>query len=118
MGKQAPSKELCNRRLEAELEQLKRLSGIGFELKVVWEPSTDRVLSGEVKNNSVFVYEVDEEKAVKTLRHEFLDYCISQAIQPYKDVSNMLIRVVNDDAYKRKERIVEALMKLLGADMK
>ena len=103
-------------RLEAELEQLKRLSGIGFELKVVWEPSPDRALSGEVKNNLIYVYEVDEQKAINTLRHEFLDYCISQAIQPYKEVTNRLIRMVNDDAYKRKERVVEALVKLLGKD--
>lgn len=111
----APLEGFQSRRLEAELQRLKKLSGLGFELRVVWEPSPDKALSGEVKNNSIYVYEVDAKKAVETLRHEFLDYCISQAIQPYKEVTNMLIRMVNDDAYRRKERIVEALVKLLGA---
>jgi len=103
-------------RLEAEVERLKSLLGMGLELKVVWKPSYVGTLSGEVKNNLIYVYEVDEKKAVETLRHEFLDYCISQAIQPYKEVTNRLIHMINDAAYRRKEKIVEALVKLLGTD--
>lgn len=45
--------------------------------------------------------------------HEFLDYCLSQAIEPYKEVTNRLISLINEDVYRRKERIVEALAKLL-----
>jgi hypothetical protein len=100
--------------LSAELERLKRFCGLGFELKVVWEPRPDGALSGEVKNNVIHVYDVEEEKALETLRHEFLDYCVSQAIEPYKEVTNRLIRMINDNAYRRKERIVEALVKLLS----
>lgn len=59
---------------------------------------------------------MDEGKAVETLRHEFLDYCISQAIQPYKEVTNRLIRMMNEYAYRRKEKIVKTLVKLLGTD--
>jgi len=118
MGKKAQIKRIRSQRLEAELERLKRFSGLGLELKVVWKPSPDGTLSGEVKNNVIYVYEVDEEKAVDTLRHEFLDYCVSQAIQPYKEVTNKLIRMINEDAYRRKERIVEALVKLLNRDMR
>jgi hypothetical protein len=101
------------RKRVAELERLKRLFGLGFELNLVWEPSPDKSLSGEVKNSSICVYEVDERKAVETLRHEFLDYCVCLAIEPYKEVTNRLIRMMNDEAYKRKERVVEALIKLL-----
>jgi len=104
--------------LEAELEWLRMFFRLGLELKVVWKPSLDGALSGEVKNSLIYVYEVDEEKAVDTLRHEFLDYCVSQAIQPYKEVTNRLIRMINEDAYGRKERIVEALVKLLKKDMR
>ena len=118
MGKKEPTKKILSQRLEAELERLKRFSGVGLELKVVWKPSPDVALSGEVKNSLVYVYEVDEEKAVDTLRHEFLDYCVSQAIEPYKEVTNRLIRMINEDAYRRKERIVEALVKLLRAQRK
>jgi len=116
MGKQASTKQILRRRLEAELEWLKRFFGLGLELNVVWKPSHGGALSGEVKGNLIYVYEMDEEKAVDTLRHEFLDYCLSQAIEPYKEVTNRLIRMINEDAYRRKEKIVEALVKLLNRD--
>ena len=116
MTKQESTKKMLSQRLGAELEQLKRLSGLGLKLEVVWMPSSDGMLSGEVKNNLIYVYEVDEKKAVDTLHHEFLDYCVSQAIQPYKEVTNRLIRMINEDAYRKKERIVEALVKLLNKD--
>jgi len=115
--KRGPFKRIRSQRLTAELEWLQRFSGLGLELKVVWKPGPDGALSGEVKNNLIYVYEVDEEKAVDTLRHEFLDYCVRQAIQPYKEVTNRLIRMINEDAYRRKERIVETLVKLLNRDM-
>ena len=111
-------RRIRSQRLEAELKRLKSFSRLGLELKVVWKPSPDEALSGEVKNNSIYVYEVDEEKAFDTLRHEFLDYCVSQAIQPYKEVTNRLIRMINEDAYRRKERIVDGLVKLLSRDMR
>jgi len=38
---------------------------------------------------------------------------VSQAIDPYRRVINTLIKLLNDDAYKRKEQIVEALSILL-----
>jgi len=102
--------------LEAELDRLKRLSGMGFELRVVWKPCADGALSGEVRNSTIYVYDSGEKKAVETLRHEYLDYCLSQAIEPYKQITNMLIRKINEDAYRRKEEIVEALAKLLRKD--
>ena len=116
MGKQAKPKGFQSQWLDAELERLKRITGLGFELKLAWEPDSDKALSGEVKNDTLFVYDANGRKAFETLRHEFLDYCISQAIQPYKEVTNRLILMINDDAHRRKERIVEALAKLLGAD--
>jgi len=44
-----------------------------------------------------------------TSRHGFLDYAISKTIEPYKEVTNRLIALINEDAYKRKEKLVEAL---------
>ena len=113
MGKQESTKQILSQRLETELRQLKRFFGMGLELKVLWKPSPDGALSGEVKNNLICLYEEDGEKAVDTLRHEFLDYCVSQAIDPYRKVTNKLIVMINEEAYLRKERIVEALTKLL-----
>lgn len=113
MGKQESTKKILSQRLEAELEQLKKFFEMGLELKVLWKPSADGALLGEVKNNLICLYEEDGEKAVDTLRHEFLDYCVSQAIDPYRKVTNKLIAMINEEAYLRKERIVESLTKIL-----
>jgi hypothetical protein len=101
------------RKLEMELERLKRKLSLGYELKVRWIPDNDNKLSGEVKGDVIYVYNEDESGALEVLRHEFLDYAISQVIEPYKEIANNLIMLMNKEAYRRKERIVEALMKLV-----
>jgi len=102
-------------KLEQELEKLKEKTGFGYELSVAWLPGQNPKLSGEVENNTIYVYECDEEKALETLRHEFIDYMVSQAIEPYKSVANRLIQFLNEEAYRKKERTVEALVKLISA---
>jgi hypothetical protein len=99
---------LIEERLKHELERLKRDTGLGFELDVVWMPQ-DNKLSGEVKGKKIYVYEEDEEKAVETLYHEFFDYVISRAIEPYRSILNSLIGCLNEMCYRRKEEVVESL---------
>ena len=99
--------------LEERLERLKRKLGMGYELKVVWSPRNS-ILSGEVKDsNIIYVYEKDVGKALETLTHEFIDYAISRIIEPYKEIANTLIIFINEKAYKDKEKLVEALSKLI-----
>jgi len=43
----------------------------------------------------------------------FLDYAISQVIEPYKQVANKLIMLINEITYRRKEKIIEALVKTI-----
>jgi hypothetical protein len=98
------------KRLGEELEQLMKASGLG--LTVTWMPLADKPLSGEVKGCTIFIYELDEGEALKTLRHEFLDFLVSQAIEPYRRVTNALIKMVNEDAYHAKEKAVNAIADL------
>jgi len=37
-----------------------------------------------VEGNTIFNYEVDEEKAIDALRHEVIDYMVSKVIEPYR----------------------------------
>lgn len=88
------------------------------DLRLDWIPRREisksgKELSGEVIGNVVFIYVEDYEEAVKTLRHELIDYCVSQAIEPYREVTNRLIKMINEDAYKRKEKVIEALTRLV-----
>lgn len=100
--------------LVEELERLKRLmEGLSYDLRVEWLPNQDEDLSGEVKGNTIYIYERDGAKAIETLRHEFLDHAISQVIHPYREVTNSLIAMVNQEAYGRKERLVRTLSRLL-----
>ncbi|MBS7613411.1 hypothetical protein KEJ48_04080 [Candidatus Bathyarchaeota archaeon] len=97
------------RKLEDELERLKHKLKMGYELEVEWIPNNNSKLSGEVKGETIYIYEEDFDRALKTLRHEFLDYTISQIIEPYKKVANQLILLINEEAYRRKEKLIEAL---------
>ena len=104
-------------RLEDELERLKTITKKGLGLRLVWQPSTEGPLSGEVKGKTVYIYESDEEKALELIKHEFVDYLISSSSEYYKLISNALIKTVNRIAYLEKEETVEALMALLKEEV-
>jgi hypothetical protein len=101
------------RELEAELERLKKILKLGCELKVRWIPNSNSKKSGEVRGDYIYVYDEDRDAALETLKHEFVDNSISKVIEPYKEVANRLIALINEDAYKRKEKLVEALCELV-----
>lgn len=102
------------RRLEDELERLKRILKQCYELRVRWVPSDTARISGEVKGVWILIYDEDVEVALETLRHEFIDYAISKVVEPYKEITNSLIAIVNDIAYREKERLVESLGQALN----
>ena len=102
--------------LENELEVLKRKLSLNEKLQVVWMPDHTNTLSGEIKGLTVFIYEPTRNQASLTLVHELVDYCVSQAIEPYKEVVNILIKFINREAYKKKEKIVETISMLLIED--
>ena len=66
-----------------------------------------------MKKETISIYDRDLNTALKTLKHEFLDYTVFQIIESYKEVTNVLIRLLNEKAYKQKEVLVEKLCKLL-----
>jgi hypothetical protein len=100
--------------LELELERLKQKLKMGYELSVLYIPKTNSILSGEVKGKFIYVYDLDREVAFETLKHEFIDYAISKTIEPYKEVSNRLIDWINQEAYQRKENLVELLTRMVS----
>ena len=103
-----------NAKLNEELRKLQRLVNHGHDLQVVWTPKHSLNLDGEVKDGVIHVYSENLQDALKTLRHEFIDAIISEIIEPYKQVSNALIGLVNKQAYDKKETLVEKLADLLS----
>jgi hypothetical protein len=100
-------------RLKNELKALKRKAGIADDLEVIWAPNVDSKLSGEVKGKTIYIYESEEEKAVNTLIHEFIDFLVSRALEPYVSFANAMIKLLSDIAYRRKEETIETIARLL-----
>ena len=109
--------EVKRAKLESELERLKRTLDLGYELRVEWLPGqvkhfSGKQLSGEVLDGTIYIYDGDEERALTTLRHEFFDYAVCQVIEPYKSIANKLISAMNEEAYRKKEKLIERLSAL------
>ena len=49
----------------------------------------------------------------KTLIHEFLDYMISSVYKPSVNLLNLMIKGVNEEVYRRKENLIESLIKFI-----
>ena len=104
-----------------ELERLKDLTGFGKELTVEWCRTHETTVSGKVEGNVIYVFEQTYAEATEVLRHEFLDYLVSLAVRPYEKAAsyyramvNSLIRELGEEAYNDKERVVEALVKIMN----
>jgi hypothetical protein len=101
-------------KLEDELERLKEKLNLNPNLKVAWTPDPSKDLSGEVKDNTIYIYEVEGEKAIQALRHEVVDHLItSRIVKPLVDLINLLIKAREAEIYKEKEKIVETLSKII-----
>jgi len=104
-------------KLEEEFNRLKRVTGMGSELKLLWLPNIPSDVHGEVAGCVVKIYDNDEGEAVRTLRHEFLDYVISkQIIRPLVKQLNMQTELINDLIYARKENVIEKIFLMLEED--
>lgn len=104
-------------RLESELELLKAVSGKGRELQLRWIPDINSTKEGEVCGRTVYIYSEKIDKAVQTLRHEFLDYLVCKAIEPYQEIVNGLLAVLSERAYGKKEEVVESILKMLESPL-
>jgi len=118
---QVSQKAKATEPLESELDRLKLLTGLGHGLTVVWIPRGSSVLSGKVQDNVIFIYDEELEKALCTLRHEFTDFLVCLAIEPYIEVTALykamisgLLDKLGEDAYLKKERVIEAISQILN----
>ena len=106
--------------LEKELKRLRRLIDWGYHLKLRWEPRRDSSVEGEVKDNTIWIYSQSLDEAIRTLRHEFLDALYCEGVKPYEDIINIqrtainsILKQLQDQAYRKKEGVIEALSKLV-----
>ena len=117
----------CNKVLLDRLEYLKQLFGIDEEIKVVHLPdqrgdSLKEGCRGRVEGSNIYLFEVDQEKALETLTHEFLHYLLSESRNATLKVHNSDLALVQNvfEAYRKvterllneaEERAVERIAK-------
>lgn len=106
--------------LNKELGDMVSATGLGSNFKICYAPLKNSALEGEVKDNTIWIYCLSEEKAIQTLRHEFVDWLIVEAIKPYEQLVNLqraalnaIFRHLQEQSYYQKENVVEALLKLI-----
>lgn len=108
------SKRRVEAKLEEELGRLRAETGLGSELSVKWAPKPDSDRHGEVIGTAIYVYDVCEDRALLTVKHEFLDYHITkEVIDPLVKFINIEKCLIEDLVYDRKERLVKRFLKLL-----
>ncbi len=99
--------------LKQELDRLQKKSRINTNFEVLWIPKTDSAKEGEVIGNRIYIYSTNFTDAIETLRHEFFDAMISSATTPYLDLINVLLSVISEKAYQKKEDVVESLVRMM-----
>lgn len=83
--------------LEKELLSLRLKTGLDLGLEVLWVPDKSNKKSEEIKGNVIFVYKEDFERAVKTLKHEFLEYLLNKYSSLHKRVINKLLKLIEEN---------------------
>ena len=96
------------------MRRLQSLTDLNSSLKVEWVPNGNRDVHGEVRSDIIYVYDEGVEEVVRTLKHEFVDYCITREIvTPFVDLINTLIKSREAEVYRRKEKLAEWFSSLL-----
>ena len=105
--------KLESQTLKKELENLEQMAGIKTRYKIIWIPKTNSTKEGEVVGNTIYIYSTNFTDALETLRHEFIDAMVSSVSKPYLDLINVLLSVISEKAYQKKEEIVESLVGMM-----
>ena len=110
--------DIVKRQLDSELKMLQSKAGIGYEVTVEWQPgATDygaggRKLAEIVRDDTIFIFARNLEEAITLVRHGFLEWILNQHTRPYLRLINTLITLHEEQQYERKEKVIEALLKM------
>jgi hypothetical protein len=92
--------------LKVELDRLKAKLGLAGHLHVVWDPSrSSEEEHGIVKGSKIFVFDVDEEEALRTLKHEYIEYVLTNEF--------LTPKLFEAKAHRRADALVDILAGLV-----
>ncbi|MDR0493884.1 MAG: hypothetical protein LBH74_09670 [Nitrososphaerota archaeon] len=89
------------------------VDSLGVPLLVNWQPDMGRGVHGEIRGNAIFVYDVAESEAWRTLMHELTEFKLDAVTRPYRLLVNRLIEVVEQTTYAQKEEFIDFLPKMV-----
>ncbi len=101
-----------------ELQEKMNLTLKRFGLKdwtVLWDPDGSEEERGATYPDTklIIIYDRDQEAALETLTHEFLEVKIKGIINPYLATINALLRVIEKISYVEKEKAIESITPLI-----
>lgn len=98
-----------------EFRRLQKLVPMDEITGLQWLPGKRIDISGEVKGDTIYVYDNEPYEALSTLRHEYLDCLLTRRlIEPLVSIVNALTKVRENEIYRGKERIVNLLSAAVG----
>jgi len=113
-------REIFSRKLFEELRRLQKLLNHGYELEVKWLPKVKRTekngkyrVCGEIIGKTIYIYDEDEDEAVKTLRHEIIEHLLYTYEKSYVQFINYLIKFFNEVQRTKREKFVEKIAKCI-----
>ncbi|KCZ71303.1 hypothetical protein ANME2D_02505 [Candidatus Methanoperedens nitroreducens] len=108
------------KKLNGELEGLKKKYGFGSELDaVVWIPDAKSAFEARVIENKIYIYSLTYENAAKTLKHEYREYVVKKYFsKPYIDALNASLialsifmkeikNYLDNEVYREQEKIID-----------
>ena len=115
-------------KLKSELRRLQSIFNKGYGLKLVYLPGKLRtgenggLLHGEVQNGTILLYDVDENLAIQTLHHEFIESCFIyllmkdcyRMMKHQQTVIAMQKELIHKLLMREKEEVVNGLSITIG----
>ncbi|MHA1581997.1 MAG: hypothetical protein ACTSYM_05855 [Candidatus Baldrarchaeia archaeon] len=99
--------------LDKTLLKLKSKVKEGLDLEVLWIPDKFNEKSGEIRDKVIYIYENDPVEAVRTLKHEFIEYLLNRYSSLHKKVINKLLELIEEVLYREKEKVIKNIIKLM-----
>lgn len=94
------------KKLEEELARLKAKVGLAGELQVVWDPRpSSGETRGRVEDSIIFVFDVDKEKAMRTLKHEYVEYILTKEF--------LTPKIFEAKAHRRADALIDIIASLI-----
>ena len=98
-------REEVQKALDNELSRLKGAFGLAGQLRVVWNPKISNEIHGKVEGSTIIIYDADEKEALKTLKHEFVEFILTEEF--------LTPRIIEAKNHRRADALVDIISSLI-----